>query len=189
MARRMKSGMLVAGLALAACTPVGCALISGVGDLSVVGNGALDGTAPPLVPPLLPPPLPPRGDGAAGPDPQFPPDGGAMMPPPDGGVDAGPTCAAPATLDGSFVPCVKGSAIALSYAGCVDYCRSLGRCCAENCTPFSTDRSVTAAEFADSDEAHCLDPLTSPPTGNSASYKSCSNSAFTNGVWVKCCCR
>ena len=48
MARRMKSGMLVAGLALAACTPVGCALISGVGDLSVVGNGALDGTAPPL---------------------------------------------------------------------------------------------------------------------------------------------
>src|SRR5262249_33183551 len=102
-----------------------------------------------------------------------------------GGTDSGPTCSAPAQVTGQFTPCfITGNTF--GFANCVDYCKSVGKCCAETCSPSSPDHSTTAAEYDNTDFSHCDDPLLSG--GDSHGNPTCNDSPIPLQRAVKCCC-
>lgn len=162
--------ILLVSLALATAAAVGCQVVSGASSLDIVDDaGASSETG---------------GGSDAGED--------AFRPLPDGspGLDAtseadAPFVACTVPEGGAFTTCAKGGIA--DVASCVEYCATKGKCCAEDCKPILTDKSIEAAQLNADTQSTCIDPLSGPPI---ASYTACSNSPIPGmEKYFKCCCR
>jgi hypothetical protein len=186
--------MVATGLAGVAL--VGCQFITGINDLRVV--------------PVEPDGSPPDSSGveaAAGGDGAAAADGGrgdaqilgggdggsagtADSSAPDSGFDVAACTPAP---DGGhlgvWTPCVLESQIPQSILNCVDYCASLGSCCATDCIVYRSDSTSRAAEFTTQQGANCTYPSTQITDNTAISYLACSNSPLVDPrAYFKCCC-
>ena len=86
---------------------------------------------------------------------------------------------------GTYTTCRLGGVE--GAASCIEFCAMQRKCCAEDCQPFSTDKSIHDAEFVGDTPTACIDPLSG---GGTMGYTSCSNSPIPGADRTfKCCCR
>jgi hypothetical protein len=90
---------------------------------------------------------------------------------------------------GTWTRCMLESQVPQSIMNCVDYCASLGSCCATNCIWDPVDSTTNAAEYTSELSANCADPTTFPNDNTATDYLACSNSPLVDpNAYFKCCC-
>jgi hypothetical protein len=107
----------------------------------------------------------------------------------DSGFDVAVCTGAFVGDSGKWTRCMLESQLPQSILNCVDYCASLGSCCATNCVWDPFDPTDTVAEYTSEQSANCADPTTIPSDNTATTYAACSITALADpNAYFKCCC-